>query len=162
MAESYIHKNLADKRKQIQAYIGSLEQDLEQARRDLSAIIATERVFQSRGPNVTAYMQLAALFPRHELPRLAREALAASPDGITAPQIAAHVIAAKGLNVKDRHLRKAIGYKAVQVLRRWEQMRKIERVGKVGTAIVWQFKPQTSASPRFKQAILTSGATRIT
>lgn len=138
MPDLLITKNLADKRKEIQAYIGSLENDLEQARRDLSAIIATERVFQSRGPNVTAYMELAALFPRHELPKLAKEALAASPDGMTAPQIAAHVIAAKGLDVKDRHLRKAIGYKAVQLLRRWEKVRQVTRVKKVGTAITWR------------------------
>jgi phage shock protein A len=49
MTEPSINRNLADKRKEIQAYIGSLERDLEQARRDLSAIIATERVFQSKG-----------------------------------------------------------------------------------------------------------------
>ena len=36
MAESFIHKNLADKRKEIQAYIGSLERDLVKARRDLN------------------------------------------------------------------------------------------------------------------------------
>lgn len=135
-----IFGTLADKRKEIQSYIGSLENDLEQARRDLSAIIATERVFQSRGPKVTAYMELAALFPRHELPKLARAALECTPDGMTAPQIASHVIAAKGLDVKDRHLRKAIGYKTVQLLRRWEQMRRIMRVGKVGTAVVWKFE----------------------
>ena len=35
MFESVIVKNLADKRKEIQAYIGSLEKGLEQARRDL-------------------------------------------------------------------------------------------------------------------------------
>ena len=57
MAEAFIHKNLADKRKEIQAYIGSLERDLEQARRDPSAIISTER------PKVAAYMELAALSP---------------------------------------------------------------------------------------------------
>jgi hypothetical protein len=51
MAESFIHKNLADKRKEIQAYIGSLERDLEKARRDLSAIIVTEHVFQAKGIN---------------------------------------------------------------------------------------------------------------
>jgi hypothetical protein len=33
MAEAFIHKNLADKRKEIQAYIGSLERDLEKARK---------------------------------------------------------------------------------------------------------------------------------
>ena len=88
MAESFIHKNLADKRKEIQAYIGSLERDLEKARRDLSAIIVTEHVFQAKGPNVTAYMELSFLFLSHELPRLARAAMEANPDGITAPQIA--------------------------------------------------------------------------
>jgi phage shock protein A len=84
MAESFIHKNLADKRKEIQAYIGSLERDLEKARRDLSAIIVTEHVFQAKGPNVTAYMELSFLFPRHELPRLARAAMEANPDVIAA------------------------------------------------------------------------------
>jgi hypothetical protein len=42
LVDTFIHKNLADKRKQIQAYIDSLERDLGQARRDLSIIIATE------------------------------------------------------------------------------------------------------------------------
>ena len=138
MSESLVVKNLADKRKQIQAYIGSLEQDLEQARRDLSAIVATERVFQARGPNVTAYMHLAHVFPRHELPKLAKAALEATPDGMSTVQVAAHVIAAKGLDTTDKRLRKAIGYKIVQLLRQWEKRRKVERVGKVGTAVVWR------------------------
>jgi hypothetical protein len=86
MAESFIHKNLADKRKEIQAYIGSLERDLEKARRDLSAIIVTEHVFQAKGPNVTAYMELSFLFPRHELPRLARAAMEAKTGKLRAPQ----------------------------------------------------------------------------
>ena len=88
MAEAHIIKNLADKRKQIQAYIGSLEADLEQARRDLSAIVATERVFQARGPHVTAYMHLAHVFPRHQLPKLATAALEATPDGMSTVQVA--------------------------------------------------------------------------
>ena len=33
MAEPHIHKSHADKRKEMQAYIGSLERDLEEARR---------------------------------------------------------------------------------------------------------------------------------
>ena len=92
MAEAFIHKNLADKRKQILAYIGSLERDLEQARRDLSAIVATERVFQSRGPKVTAYMELAALFPRHALPDHVKATLVTSQDGMTASAIASRIL----------------------------------------------------------------------
>ena len=45
-----------------------------------------------------------------------------------------HVIATKGLDQGDRHLRKAIAYKAVQMLRRWEKERKVARVGKAGSA----------------------------
>ena len=62
MAEAHIIKNLSNKRKEIQAYIGSLEADLEQARNDLSAIVATERVIQARGPNITAYSTLPMYF----------------------------------------------------------------------------------------------------
>jgi len=51
IAESHLLKKLADKRKEIKAYIGSLEADLEQARRDLSAIVAIEKVFQACGPS---------------------------------------------------------------------------------------------------------------
>ncbi|MBZ0262993.1 MAG: hypothetical protein K8F90_20595 [Hyphomicrobiales bacterium] len=90
MAESYIHRNLADKRKEILSYTGSLERDLDQVRRDLSAIVAIERVFQARGPKVTTYMELVQLFPRHELPRLSLAALAeASP--ISTKNIALYV-----------------------------------------------------------------------
>jgi hypothetical protein len=47
-------------RKELQACIGSLEKDLEQARSDFSAIIATECLFQSRDSNVKIYMGIAA------------------------------------------------------------------------------------------------------
>jgi hypothetical protein len=50
MAESFIHKNLPDKRKEIQAYIGSLERDLEKARRDLSAKDTTHRATEKGAP----------------------------------------------------------------------------------------------------------------
>lgn len=129
MADPNMNKRLADKRKEIQAYIANPECDLETARRDLSAIMATEHIFKSRGPNVTAYMELSFLFPRHELPKLTQAALEAAPDGLTAPAIASQIIAAKGLNETDNYLRRAIGYKLVQVLRRWEKM---------GTTIVWR------------------------
>ena len=120
MAESYIHRNLADKRKEILSYIGSLERDLDQARRDLSAIVATERVFQARGPKVTTYMELVQLFPRHELPRLCLAALAeGSP--ISTKDIALYVIKEKNLDATDRYMRKAIAYRVCQVMRRWEK-----------------------------------------
>lgn len=138
MTDTQVLSTLDTKRKEIEAHIGSLERDLYQARRDLSAILAAIKVFSADGPRVTAYMNLARLFPRHELPKLAKTALDPAPDGLSTVAIAAHVIAAKGLDAGDRHLRKAIAYKAVQVLHRWEKERKVARVGKTGSAVVWR------------------------
>ena len=138
MSESHIVNTLATKRKEIEAHIGSLERDLEQARRDLSAILAATRVFSAEGTKVTAYMNLTRLFPRHELPRMATEAFAASNGQLTTTQIATHVIAAKGLDQTDRHLRKAVTYKLIQLVRQWEKRRKVERVGKEGAVLVWR------------------------
>lgn len=144
MPELQVINTLNAKRKEIEAHIGSLEQDLEQARRDLSAILASIKVFSAEGVKVTAYMHLSRLFPRYELPRLAGEALAASPGGISTVGIANHVIATKGLDSGDRHLRKAITYKVVQVMRRWELDRRVARIGKDGSAVVWATKMQSS------------------
>lgn len=140
MPEIQVINTLNTKRHEIEAYIGSLEQDLEQARRDLSAILAAIKVFSAEGPRVTAYMNLAKLFPRHSLPKLAREALEANPDGISTVGVARYVMAAKGLDLGDRHLRKSIAYKLVQVLRRWERQRKVRRTGKEGSAVVWRLE----------------------
>jgi hypothetical protein len=138
MEQPQVLNTLAVKRKEIESYIGSLEADLEQARCDLSAILAATAVFSGEGPKPTAYMNLTRLFPRHELPKLARTALEAHSEGISTKSIAAYVIEAKGLDGSDRHLRKAISYKLIQVLRRWERERRIVRIGKVGTAVVWR------------------------
>ena len=47
-------------------------------------------------------------------------------------------IETKRLDGGDRHLRKAVAYKAIQVMRRWERERRVVRKSKIGTAIVWQ------------------------
>ncbi len=137
MEQPQVLNTLATKRKQIEAHIGSLEQDLEQARRDLSAILAATVVFSGEGPKPTAYMNLSKLFPRHELPKLCRAALDASQSPISTKAIAAYVIDAMGLDGQDRHLRHAVAYKIIQVMRRWERELKVKRVGKTGTAVMW-------------------------
>ena len=141
MNEPQVINTLDAKRREIEAHIGSLERDLEQARRDLSAILAAIKVFSADGPRVTAYMNLSRLFPRHELPKLAKEALAASPAGLSTVAVATYVMKAKGLDATDRHLRKAIAYKVVQVMRRWEKERKVKRCGKDGSALTWETSP---------------------
>jgi hypothetical protein len=120
MDQPQVINTLAVKRRQIEAYIGSLERDLEQARRDLSAILAASKVFAGEGPRLTAYMNLTRLFPRRELPKLCREALDKAQGPISMIGIAQHVMTAKGLDASDRHLRKSICYQVVRILRRWE------------------------------------------
>jgi hypothetical protein len=138
LAELQVVNTLQAKRKEIESYIGSLERDLEQARADLSAVLASIRLFSAEGPKATAYMNLARVFPRYELPKLAREALAASPDGISTVEIAKRIMAAKGMDEGDKYLRKSITYKAVQLLRNWEKRGQVERLGRDGVAMKWR------------------------
>lgn len=88
MAELHIVESLGDKVKEIQAYMGSPEINRAFAHRELSAIAATGRVFQSRGPKVTAHFELAALLPRHEPPGPANEALTYSADCLSTVRVA--------------------------------------------------------------------------
>jgi hypothetical protein len=138
MDNPQVLNTLAIKRKEIERHIGSLEADLEEARRDLSAILAATAVFSGEGPKPTAYMNLSRLFPRHELPRLAKAALENATAPISTRDIAAHIIEVKGLDGNDRHLRKAIAYKVIQHMRRMERERRVVRLGKVGGAVVWR------------------------
>jgi hypothetical protein len=134
MAEQVI-VTLSAKRREIEAYIGKLERDLEQARRDLSAIHAAVAVFSGEGPLPKSYMNLSGVFPRHELPKLCKTALADGPRSTR--EIATTIITTRGLDASDRHLRKAIAYKVVQVMRRWERQGKVRRNGKAQGAVVW-------------------------
>lgn len=140
MEQPQVINTLNVKRKEIEAHIGSLEQDLQQARRDLSALIAAIQVFSAEGVKVTAYMNLARLFPRNTLPVLCRAAFDKATEPISTKDIAAYVILDKGLDLNDRYLRKAISLKVIHLLRRWELERRIVRFGKQGTAVVWQLQ----------------------
>ena len=137
MEQPQVINTLSEKKREIEAHIGSLERDLEQARRDLSAILATIKVFSGEGIVPTAYMNLSKLFPRHELPRLCKTVLKEAQGPISTREIAAYIINGKNLDRGDRHLRKAIAYKVVQHMRRMERDRKLVRLGKENGAIVW-------------------------
>ena len=139
MADPQVLNTLNAKRQDIEGYIADMERRIEEARSDLAHVLATIRLFAGEdGERVTAYMNLTRLFPRNELPKLAREALEARPDGTDTRAIALHVIEAKGLDASDRHLRKAIAYKVVQVLRRQEKRGEVSRAGKQAGAVVWR------------------------
>lgn len=141
-----ILNTLAVKRLEIEQHIIKLEADLEQARRDLSAILAATAVFSAEGPLPKSYMNLTRLFPRYELPKLCRRALETANGPMSTREIAAYVIREKGLDGQDRHLRKAIAYKVVNILRRWERDRRVERTGKLQNVVVWQIGPKLAGS----------------
>ena len=138
MENVQVINTLKAKHQEIAAHIQRLEADIEQARRDLSAVLAAMQVFSGDGPKPTAYTNLSRLFPRNEIPKLIWAVIEAATAPLSARDLAAHVIAVKGLDGQDRHLRKAIAYKIVQITSRWERERKLVRAGKVGTAVMWQ------------------------
>jgi hypothetical protein len=130
-----ILNTLNSKRREIEAHIGKLEADLAQARRDLSAVLACIVVFSGDAPVPKSYMNLSKLFPRHELPKLCKTALEAGPRSTR--EIAVHIMSVRELDLSDRHLRKAVAYKVVQVMRRWERQKVVSRAGRAENAVVW-------------------------
>jgi hypothetical protein len=80
---------LTVKLKQIEAYIISLERDLEMARRDFSATLAATKEFTGGGSVPKSYMNLSKLFPCHVLPKLCKATLEASQTPISTKAIAA-------------------------------------------------------------------------
>ena len=147
MENAQVINTLKAKHQEIAAHIQSLEADIEQARRDLSAVLAAMQVFSGDGPKPTAYTNLSRLFPRNELPRLCRAALEAAIEPISTRGIALHIIGVKGLDGNDRHLRKAIAYKVVCHMRRWEREKKAVRLGKTDGAVLWKILMENRLNP---------------
>lgn len=66
------------------------------------------------------------------------EGLEAPPVGIDARAVALFVIERNGLDASDRHLRKAIACKVVQVLRRQETRGEVSRIGNKQGVVIWR------------------------
>ena len=121
MPDLQVVNTLEAKRKDIVAHIQKLERDLEQSRRDLSAVAAAIKVFASDSPSIRPYMNMTRIFPRGEMSKLCRAYFEANEGGADTHQLADHVIAEKGLDADDRHLRSSISFKIVQLMRSWER-----------------------------------------
>ena len=140
MPKLQVVNTLEEKRKDIVAYIEQLERDLEQARRELSAVAAAITVFKADSPSLKPYMNMTRIFPRGEMSKLCRAYFEANPGGADTHQLADYVIAEKGLDTHDRHLRSSIAFKIVQLMRSWERRGVVGRLGKNGALIVWKIK----------------------
>lgn len=142
MAEIRTVTTLRSKRDEIAASIRLYEQQLAQARADLSHVTAAIRIFEASGDpkGMARYVDTHRLFKRGEPMALCKEALASGPK--TTRELAKHVMAAKGLDTGDKVLAKGIGSQLIHALRMQAHRKAIVMVGKRNGVSVWQLPPQ--------------------
>ena len=122
MAEPQIVNTLRSKRDELERIIGSYEATATAAKRDLMHVNATLELFERNGA-LTAYpsrMSIVRIFKRGEIFTLCKPALAEAPEGLDTRELARAVIRARGMDEADTVLRKAIGFRIVQVMLRQE------------------------------------------
>src|SRR5262249_24761791 len=106
MAEPHVVSCLTNKRNQIEARIAAYEREIENARRDLTAINATLALFLQEG-ELRPHMGLARMFGSGELFQLCKATLEASGTQLDTRELARAVAVAKGLDSQVH--RKALG-----------------------------------------------------
>jgi hypothetical protein len=122
MAEPHIVSTLRAKRDELDRIISSYEGVLAAARRDFVNVSATLEMFEKYGaPNAyPSRLSIVRMFKRGELFSLCNAALAEAPKGLDTRELARSVIRVKGMDEADTVLRRAIGFRIVQVMLRQE------------------------------------------
>ena len=145
MAEIRTVTTLRSKRDEILQSLKLYERQAEQARADLSHINAVIRVFEATGDpkDMPRYVDVHRLFGRKEKWELCKVALADGAE-LTTKDLAEYVMAAKGFDVADRILAKAVGFQLVHSLRMMAKRGKVTMVGKRVGVCVWRMAGQTS------------------
>lgn len=141
MAEPQIINTLRSKRDELERIISSYETVATAARRDLAHINATLELFERNGAS-NAYpsrMSIVRMFNRGEIFTLCKVALAEAPNGLDTRELALALIRAKGMDETDAVLRKAIGFRIVQVMLRQEARLFVTGVVKRKGLRVWRF-----------------------
>jgi poly-gamma-glutamate capsule biosynthesis protein CapA/YwtB (metallophosphatase superfamily) len=139
MAEPQIVTTLSNKRDELERTIISYETAITAAKRDLAHVNATLELLE-RNSGQTAYpsrLSIVRMFKRGELFALCNAALAEAPKGLDTRELALAMIRAKGMDEADTVLRKAIGFRIVQVMLRQEARGYAAAMGKRRGAIVW-------------------------
>jgi hypothetical protein len=139
MADPHAISILRRKRDEIESTIAAYEAKLEEARRDLSAVIVTLRLFE---PDVNpkqfpVYGEAWRRFKKGEVVRLCRAALS-QESPLSTRELAERIMRAKGLDERDKVLRKAFSYRVGQVLRIAARRGEIGDGGKRGGARAWK------------------------
>lgn len=135
MSDSQILNTLRTKADQIAGTIAHYEDKLERARRDLSHVNAVMALYEA-GEDVAPYVDLNRVFKRGEIAKLAKSYLSEAGE-LTTREIAARIIADKGMDTADSVLRKTVAYRVVQALRLQWKRGKIDSPGKRNNVRTW-------------------------
>lgn len=140
MAEIRTVTTLCSKRDEIVSSIKHYEKKLEQAKADLSHILAAIRIFEVSGgdpESIPNYMDLTRLFRHGEAWKLCRTALEANGP-MTTKELASDLMRVKGLASGDKVLERGLGQKLVNSLLKQQLRGKVARVGKRKGVIIWR------------------------
>jgi hypothetical protein len=129
---------LRRKRDEISASIRLYDKQLSQARSDLAHITAVLRIFDASGSpkDMGRYVDHYRLFRRGEAWTICAAALAKGPHDTR--QLALELMKAKGMDLGDSVLAKAIGHRLIHSLRMQEQRGRVKREGKQKGVSIWR------------------------
>lgn len=138
MSDPQVLTTLRRKRAEVEGFIAKLEKQIDTAKRDLSAINATIRIFEVNGEprEFPAYVEIHRLFKRGEMTTICKAALA-QEGPLDTRELALRVIRAKGLDEGDKVLRQTVAFRIVQALRLQERRGQIGGSEKRGGVRVW-------------------------
>lgn len=137
-ADPQVVTTLRRKRAEVEGFIAKLEKQIDTAKRDLSAINATIRIFEVNGEpsEFPAYVEIHRLFKRGEMTAICKAALA-QEGPLDTRELALRVIRAKGLDEGDKALRQTIALRIVQALRLQAKRGIVTSLGKSRGVMVW-------------------------
>lgn len=142
MADPQILTTLRRKRDDIEGVIAAYQRKIEDAKRDLSAVNATLRLFELNGEprEFPAHADLGRLWKRGEIVTVCRQAL--HKEGpLDTRELALRVIRAKGLDEGDKVIRQTVSFRIVQALSIAAKRGKIGSDGKRKGVRIWKPQP---------------------
>ncbi len=147
MGEIRTVTTLVKKRDEIRASIRMYEKKIAQARSDLAHIGAVMRLFEAsdKPQDLARYVDSYRLFKRGEPWAICAAALANGP--LSTKELALELMKAKGMDLRDAVLAKAIGHRLIHSLRMQEQRGRVKRNGKRHGVSVWRL-PDDAANSR--------------
>jgi hypothetical protein len=138
MGEIRTVTTLKRKRDEISASIRMYEKKIAQARADMAHVAAAIRIFEASDlpKDLAKYVDHYRLFKRGEPWAICGKALADGPQDTK--QLALAMMRAKGMDLTDSVLAKAIGTRLIHSLRMQEQRGRVKRDGKRKGVTVWR------------------------